>query len=414
MSISFKEIVESVLLLEANYSDINAALTDRNSWLYKVSEKLISASIVDAGDFQKEFTQAFGSITQARRFSKNSVDEDLITIQDLIYSLYWNVLINTKSTDRFPLIDATATDGDFINNTQKQYESTGSIAQTTIENWLNPSNRLTPTDSYVFINTPVRKAYRDFKKERDILQQAAYETYKTEAVLPALYKIIEKRVSVTRKILNKLPKKIYNSNYNALVKSMFIETNKYITGENDGINVFKKGKNISGTILNALKYMLGRVRATNYLKNLEEETDGIYVKELLTLSILSKQVFDEVVFTEFVKTNPSVTILSIEPDKSASQDPYIQFLEKGDIQNTTYTINTQNSAGTKLPPKKETLPKLPIYTLGNIEVLNTSTSKQFIEAFKALCLHINKKEGQGREQLSNMLGGLNQAAGVKL
>jgi hypothetical protein len=413
MSISFVDLVESVLLLESNYADIAAALADTTSWLYAVKEKLKNSDIGDTNTFAKDFEQAFTYTVQARRFSKNSVDEDFITLQDLIYSLYWNDDINTKSNDKFPLITPPGVikKDDFLNNTQAQYITPNSAAYSIITTWTSDAKKLTPADDYAFFNPPVGKAYKDSKRERDVLQQAAYEAYKSKFILPALYEIINKRVSVTRKIKSGINiKKIYSGSYNGLVKSLFIETDKYATGVNDGINVFKKSYNP----FSAIKYLLVRFQSTNYIKNLEEEVDGIYVKELLTLAVLSKQVFDEFIFNTLTKIEAPLTLKSAKPSDSNTQDPYISFIETGDLQGTEYEVTVQDKSNAQITSTRNLTGSIPLLTIENIERLNTSTSKQFIEAFKALCLHINKKEGQGKEQLSNMLGGLNQAAGVKL
>jgi hypothetical protein len=128
MSISFVDLVESVLLLEAgsNYVDVAAALADSSSWISAINAK------TQYQDFATIWLRVAPRALE-RNFAKKDIDEDLIALQDLLRYL---AFLDEIKQPREPIPEQVA----LINKVQDKYLDKNSKTYKVIDKWCKLSS----------------------------------------------------------------------------------------------------------------------------------------------------------------------------------------------------------------------------------------------------------------------------------
>lgn len=382
MSISFVDLVESVLLLEAesNYTDVAAALDDSNSWISAINTK------TQYQDFATIWLRAAPRALE-RNFAKKDIDEDLIALQDLIRYL---AFLDEIKQPRNPIPEQAV----LLNKVQDKYLDKNSKTYKVIDRWCKLSS-LDPDEGYTFISTDIKRQWDSYKKGLDLIASNAFDQVKSLCLIPAIVKVINYKISGKQGLLGNVnPGGV--GTFQGLIEDTFKRVNEYVINQADGVKWisaegFKK----------VFNYILGTATVSQF----EKKINTTSYKDIVRLVISTQALYDVVILSELSNYN----ITNVNVYKINDKNALLQFGKTGSIKNIPVTVIDPVAK----KPNDITITSQNTNTLQFIERLNNDQSKAVIEQFKSIC-RFDEGGDDKTEQLSNMLGGLNQAAGVKL
>lgn len=409
MSISFKEIVKNVILEEA-YGTVEDAISDTNGWLKKIEIKVGVANFLDT------WSITYAATMGARYFAKKNINENLIALQDLIRFLAFHRDIKPEKSAVLPELI-------FIDKVQEQYLIKGSNVNRAIEGWL--SREIDPDEGYRFLEPNVHREWLQFRKDKDIVANAAFSQYISQYLFPGVIKVIDYKTRNRQGILTGKLGSI--GTFEGLIKDVFQSVNEYVVGAKNqpiGITV----KNISNKILGSAS-----------VKQFEADVEDTSIMDIIRLAISSRELFTaeikNQIIAEFEKHKTELqgnnitgnldigsisdfyitgsnntNVRSVEAENKA----FMQFIKQGTLNDINVRVTLQDEGAGATTTQQIKLSTTNKYTIGDIEKLNTEQSRAVVQLFKAFCFFVNRGESSRGAQVGAVMTGLNQAAGVKL
>lgn len=416
MSISFKELVESVLISEA-YADSNAAFADVNSWLNKVQGSFNT-------DIKPRWDTLYASTMGGKNnFAKKDIQQYFIAVQDLIRSLAFHRDIKAPGA---AILEKIA----FINKVQEEYKKAGSSVKAFIDDWC--SREHDPEEGYKFSDPQVYRYWSLYKKELDVIAATAFTQYKGSCIFPAIMQVIDYKSKNNQGMLSG-KFNVTASTFQGLLLDVFKNVNDYVTGA-------KKQKELSWSIADTFKVLASRMLTTSSVKQFEEKVEDTRFTEILKFAISSRALFDALLLTEIERrsdtlsggklSNFYITGVGVKSDDYALDDEemedgyipeqspestidaFIRFIREGKIDGVEVGVIVEVDG--KEIWKQFVSDSKEIYTLQKIESLNTDQSRDVISQFKALCSFINRGESKTGSHIMAAMGSALQASGAKL
>jgi hypothetical protein len=406
MSISFKELVESVLIPEA-YADSNAAFADINGWLNKVQESFNT-------DIKPRWDTLYASTMGGKNnFAKKDIQQYFIAVQDLIRSLAFHKDIKAPGA---AILEKKA----FIDKVQEEYKKNGSNVRVFIDSWCSKEHD--PNEGYKFTDPQVERYWNLYKKEQDVIAAAAFTQYKGSCIFPAIMQVIDYKSKNNQGVLSgKFPASA--STFQGLVLDAFKSINDYVIGA-------KKQKGLSWSIADTFKTLASRLFATSSVKQFEEKVEDTRFTQILKFAISSRALFDALLLEAVVKSGGglrgklidfyivSSNTTNKDGGSSPVQDPggtseaFIRFVRDGKIDGVTVMIISEEDSA-KHNERVEIL-STDKFVLSRIEALNTDQSRDVINQFKDLCSFVNSGESKMWSNVTSIADNAAGAAGAKL
>ena len=407
MSISFKELVESVLISEKKYVDSNDAFADKDSWLYKVQVSF-NTNIETRWD-----TLYASTMGGKNNFAKKDIQQYFIAVQDLIRSLAFHPDIKAPGA---PIREKM----DFIDKVQEQYKIPGSKVRVFIDSWCSKEHD--PEEGYIFTDSQVYRYWNLYKKEQDVIAAAAFTQYKGSCIFPAIMQVIDYKSKNNQGVLSgKFPASA--STFQGLVLDAFKNVNDYVIGA-------KKQKGLSWSIADTFKTLASRLFATSSVKQFEEKVEDTRFTQILNFAISSRALFDALLLEAVERSGDgprgklidfyivSSNTMNKDGDNSPVQTPggaseaFIRFVKDGKIDGVTVMIISEKDSA-KHNERVEIL-STDKFVLSRIEALNTDQSRDVIKQFKDLCSYVNRGESKAWSNVASIADNAAGAAGAKL